>query len=391
MRWIHQSKVDTVEMNERARLRSLMDGWWQEFAKRVNVLDATFRGADSFDISGWMEKHLAPINPNLMWEFGPAAAGRGHRLVITCETHCELRPLVAELFDRAPQIDGWEFHQWRPAESQDRAAQIVSAQLGVDLNGVQVTVSVGEDQRIDLTYRWPTTPADRETAYDAAFVATELLLGEQQVDYSVGLIQLTDETSGETGAQHFHTLDRLNPTFAALRASMADQLPSTPFLDRVEDIRWAVLELKPQEAIDYPQRADLVTAITCDPGLFGSTFSEGPFYSFRFSRCDEKFCYVKVDGADVTGIKFPDREEMEEAVRKILDESGAGCLIGSGTGLRYSYLELALTNVDAAIRELRQLLGNGNVPRRSWILFHDADLQDEWVGIYEDSPPPPLA
>jgi hypothetical protein len=29
------------------------------------------------------------------------------------------------------------------------------------------------------------------------------------------------------------------------------------------------------------------------------------------------------------------------------------------------------------------------VANRSWLLFHDAHLADEWIGIYEDTPPPP--
>jgi hypothetical protein len=31
------------------------------------------------------------------------------------------------------------------------------------------------------------------------------------------------------------------------------------------------------------------------------------------------------------------------------------------------------------------------LPRRSWLLFYDPDLADEWLGIYPDTPAPPMA
>jgi hypothetical protein len=57
--------------------------------------------------------------------------------------------------------------------------------------------------------------------------------------------------------------------------------------------------------------------------------------------------------------------------------------------LRYSYVELALSKPDEAIAALRRRMQTGKLPRRSWVLFHDTDLCGEWVGICDDTPPPP--
>ena len=134
----------------------------------------------------------------------------------------------------------------------------------------------------------------------------------------------------------------------------------------------------------------MLTCVTCNPDLIGATFSNAPFFSERYSRGDETFCFVKIDGADVSDMGFQDREDMEEAARHALEAQDVGCVIGGGTGLRYSYIELALTDVSRGLTAIRRAMQEGNVPRRSWILFHDASHATEWVGIYDDSPAPPM-
>ncbi len=46
-------------------------------------------------------------------------------------------------------------------------------------------------------------------------------------------------------------------------------------------------------------------------------------------------------------------------------------------------------DLENAIPAIRQRLRAGNVPKRSWILFFDDTLAGEWIGIYDDTLPPP--
>jgi hypothetical protein len=62
-----------------------------------------------------------------------------------------------------------------------------------------------------------------------------------------------------------------------------------------------------------------------------------------------------------------------------------GTTIGGGTGHRYSYVELALADVDAAWRKLRVLLQQGRLPVRTWLQFHDDSLASLWRGLYDDT------
>ena len=113
------------------------------------------------------------------------------------------------------------------------------------------------------------------------------------------------------------------------------------------------------------------------------------FDSVRFSRCGERFCYLKIDGTDgLEGSLFPDRAEIEDAINAVLRPAKLGTTIGGGSGHRYSYVELALTDVDGAWREMRLVLQEGHLPTRTWLLFHDDESSLEWRGLYDDSPAP---
>jgi len=390
MRWKYYNKSNHAESTAHDGVVRAIRTWWEEFSRKADSIDALFRRAEEWDLPEWMNRQLRQIHPELMWEFGPAVSGKGHRLVITPETRSELRPLVQEIIERAPRLAGWEFHAYRIAESVEQSLRLVEARTELDLSNVTVAASVGKDNRMDLVYRWDRVPHNNDQAFDAAFVATESLLGEQALDRWVGVISLVDQQTPAEQGQRFLPLHRLQSTFDALIDSTISQLPAEPYSALTEETEWAVMKLQPEDARDYPERFDLLTCITCNPDLVGATFSEAPFFSERYSRCGETFCYLKIDGADTSTTDFQDRDDMEEAIRNALETQDLGALIGAGTGLRYSYMELALTDVDRGIAAVRRAMSEGNVPRRSWILFHDADLTAEWIGVYDDSPAPPL-
>lgn len=390
MRWLYHNKTRPAEVAEHNRLLRKIDAWWDEFERNEERLEDLFRQVADWDLPDWMNRHLRSIHPELMWEFGPAINVRGHRLVITPETRSELRPLVETIVARAPKLKTWEFHSYRIAEDVDTALPTIETRTGLDISDVTVALNVGQDNRIDLTFRWEQIPGNDDQAFDSVFVAAESLLGEELLDRWVGVINLVDHQTPPEQGQRFLSLERLKPTFDALVSSTRAQLPAEPYSAFADDGQWAGLKLEPEEARDYPERFDLLTSITCNPELIAATFSNGPFYSERYSRCGETFCYLKVDNSVDTANDYQDRDDMEEAVRNALASQDLGGLIGGGTGLRYSYIELALTDVERGIAAICRTMREGNVPRRSWIQFHDAHLAAEWVGVYDDSPAPPM-
>lgn len=394
MRWRFLNHRSPADAEFRRQMLSRIDAWWGEFAANADRLARLFSREEQWDLPAWMQEHLGDVDGRLCWEYGPAVRGEGHRLVITPESHRELRPLTATIIERAPKLPGWEFYPYRLPESAESAQMMVDARTGGDLTGVEVQAALGEHRLVDLKFLSPgTSGPDDEQALNIAIVATETLLGEENLDHHVGVIEVDRLKSGLFRKKPSTIpLDRLYDTVRSLISASRDQLPDRPHYAwaNAEDIPWSAVKLQPEEADDYPRFEDQFVAITPVQELWVATRCGRPFSSQRFSRCGELFGCLKIDGAEgLEGSEFDDREAIENAINAALVPKKLGCTIGGGTGLRYSYVELALARPDQALAALQERLQSGRLPKRAWVLFHDADLCGEWVGVYDESPPPP--
>lgn len=394
MRWRFLNPRSPADAEFRRQMLARIDAWWSEFAANSDRLARLFSREEQWDLPAWMQEHLGDVDGRLCWEYGPAVRGEGHRLVITPESHRELRPLTATIVERAPRLPGWEFYSYRLPESAESAQMMVDARTGGDLTGVEVQAALGEHRLVDLKFLSPgASGPDDEQALNNALVATETLLGEENLDHHVGVIAVDRLKSGFFRKKPSTIpLDRLYDTVRSLISASRDQLPDRPHYAwaTAEEISWYAVQMQPQEADDYPRFEDQFTAITPVQELWVATRCGRPFCSERFSRCGELFCCLKLDGAEgLEGSEFDDREAIENAINAALIPRKLGCTIGGGTGMRYSYIELALAQPDQALAALRERLQAGRLPQRSWVLFHDADLCGEWVGVYDETPAPP--
>jgi hypothetical protein len=385
------------EVAARAAVMGKIEAWWKAFEAKTGTLDDLFARRAQWDLVGWMREHLKGIDPHLMWEFGPAMRKPGHRVVITPEGRTYLRPMLDTILAKAPKLRNWEFYGYRPAQDPSRILQVVESRTGTEVKDARVTASLGNGRRIDLCYYLPgAREGDDKDGLRVAFAATETVLGEGILDQWIGRIDIRP-ASEVRGEDRFLPLERLKETVEALIASVVDQLPSEPLhavdlnkMSASEKPSGTVFRLQPTRADDYPGFSDLATASCANKELWLGMHGSGAFYSARFSRLGEKFCYIKIDGADGLGAsKYPDRVSVEDALDEALIPARAGRVVSGGTGLRYSYIDLALADVDRAIPLIRGCLTEGMVPRRTWVLFFDAPLAREWVGIYPETAAPP--
>jgi hypothetical protein len=406
MRWRILDPANSREAQQREAVIQSIDAWWKTFHATTGDLAALFSRKAQWDLPAWMHQHFSAIHPRMMWEFGPAVQGEGHRLVMTPESQHHLRPLAHAIRKRAPAIPGWEFYEYRLPESVELTHLTVQSRVGCDVSDFQVNVSRGGQHRIDLEFTSSSFAADdKEAGFNAAFVATETLLGEQLLNEWIGGISFTPGKTGRlkkmfggkpAARPHAIGLERLKDTVDALVGSIVEQLPPEPHHEWVRDgnpaAEWTIWELKPDQADDYAEQHDLFVGKSVNPDMWTAAHSGGFFSSKRFSRCGETFCYVKIDGAEGLGDGgFADKADIEDALDAALRPHQLGCHIGGGTGLRYSYVDLALTDVMKGIEAVRRCLKAGKVPLRSWIQFFDSDWGAEWVGVYKDTPPPPMA
>src|SRR5262245_7694316 len=389
MRWQFADPTNAEEAAYVKETVAAIDRWWQAFQSKTTDIDRLFKGKSSFKLPEFMQDTLQDIHPGLMWEYGRALRGPGHRLVITPESQRYLRPMVRTVLERAPKLEGWEFYPYRPAETADDTIETVKARVGVDISGALIDSAVVPGRKVDLAFAFPGHRFKEETAMQAAFVATETLMGEQMLDTWIGQIGLLDEESSEE--RRPLPLDRAQATVAALVRGSIDQLPTTKSTDISVDDGWATVQLDPpEEAEDYQARSDLYVAATHDVELFQAMRSGQPFSSACHSKLHEMFCYLKIDAAGVeSSDRVAFRYGFEDALNPLLVEAGVGGCIGGGTGLRYAYIDLALTDIKGAAPIIRKTLSQQQAPLRSWLLFHDDDYLAEWIGIYGQTPEPP--
>jgi hypothetical protein len=155
---------------------------------------------------------------------------------------------------------------------------------------------------------------------------------------------------------------------------------------------WSIVSVEAEIESDYPERNDLFLATSMYSEVLVATFGGQPFYSERHSRCGESFVYVKLDDDGVADkARLDIRSARQDALNVALQDNERGCVIGGGTGHRYSYIDLALTDLPKSLEIVRDTLRRLNVPRRSWIQFLDSNLCGEWIGIQDDTPAPPTA
>jgi hypothetical protein len=395
MRWLFSDPQNAHECRHRQQVLDRVDLWWRSFVRHQAAIAESFlRPTANFDITRWMQDHLQAIDDRLCWEFGPSTSGSGHRLVITPECEHWLRPVVRTILERAPAIDGWEFFPYRLAEEAERAIATVEGRVGADITGTFVEARIGECRKVDLCFHFPPAlaAADQE-ARCAAFVAAESLVGEEILDHWIGCIDVGPHAARKARPDcRMLSLERVGPTVDALIGSLIEQLPSEPTWKTIDKVDWSGVELHPNEGeSDYAARDDLFVAISGRLDVFEASHGGGIFASCCHSRCGEVFCYLKIDGSQgLENSQFQDRAEIEEALNAALMAAEAGCCFGGGTGLRYSYIDLALTDLDRGIDIIRELLLAGGIPKRTWIQFFDDELAHEWIGIHPTAPEPPL-
>lgn len=406
MRWKFQDPANIAESSKRQKLINRIDRWWDEFQLRTGDLDTMFQGAKDWDVVAWMESQLLNVHEDLSWEFRPSSISGHHEFAISPDQNPALVELAQQILQRAPKVPNWQFDVFRKAIRVEDCLQRTMDATGIDLSNTTVSVHEGQANQIDFVFHFDRLPPDEDVLFEAMLIATEMLLGEQQMMRWAGTFDAIDtvpddDTSPDADAaasadtastkaakMRFVRLSQVPQAFQLAQDTIKDRLEDEAYVNRIDQLQWAAFKLKPSEAIDYARRDDLLTAMTCDPDLTAATFEAQAFASERFSRNGETFCYIKVDERGAVDSGFSEREDMEEAIRSTLESQELGCLVGSGTGLRYTYLELALTDLDDALLAIRETLQEGQISRRSWVLFHDAAWQDEWFPIYEGAAGP---
>jgi hypothetical protein len=388
MRWLF---ADPANQDEAAAVRvkvAAIDHWWGEFQANQSKLENYLKRTTRWDFAAFMDEALLAVDSRLMYEFGTALEQSVNRLVITPQSARWLRPLVRTMLERAPKVAGWEFYAYRPAEAAATAIETVKTRAEADISGAVVSPSIAPGRKVDLTFHFPGLELDEETGSQIAFTATEALLGEQVLDTWIGSIEVSQ--SGPENALH---VANAQIAVATLIRGLVERIPA----ERTPDIGAAAelpdVQLDPPEAAeDYSGRDDIVTASMSSVELLEAIYSGQSFTSACHSKVGESFCHLKLDVMELPEVERAAwTTQLASELNSALLAANAGCCFGTARGVRYAYVDLAITNLKQAVVVVRKVLAEQRAPLRSWLLFHDDDLAAEWIGIYRETPPPPMA
>jgi hypothetical protein len=285
----------------------------------------------------------------------------------------------------------------KPAVPVSEALEAVRAATGVDFSRSRARAGFSRGHLIDVVLSLPGgAGSDRE--HTASQSLLESLLGQARAADWLGEVLIEPAPRGGSlrvlGAQdpseRMFPVSELPTTFDRAIGGLYAGLPDRPLWSLGGELLWTMLEASAERADDYPAQDDLLLASTYLPEMLKCFLGGAPFSSSRFSRHGELFAYLKVEsGSKDPRLSLSARRVLEDALDAALVSERAGRVVGSGLGIRYSYVDFALSNVDEAIAIVSAVARRVGLPRRSWILFCDTLLADEWAPVYAQTPAPP--
>lgn len=378
MRFIFHDPEQAAEQRARELLLERVDAFWSSLASG----------------SGWSEscQLLARVDVRLVME---KTSIPEQSIVITSDVRA-LRPLVDTVIERAPARSDWQLLAGRPRLSLDEALEQVRRVSGIDASNARFRAGFSRGHLLEIVV-YLSPPIDGRKS-SAAETLVESLLGQEQFDAWVGSVDVAElarrsslpVVGSARPSATTHPIGELCSTLERAIAAVYRELPERRLHECAAAQSWTMLEATPQPSHDYAEQHDIAVASSSLPELLKCFLEGAPFSSRRFSRHEERFCYLKFDHS---GFGLPDtvrrRAELEDALDRALIEAGVGCVIGNGVGLRYGYVDLALGVPGQGVQIAREVARHAGLPARSWIQFCDGEWADEWVGIAPHAPAPP--
>jgi hypothetical protein len=376
---------DSASLQYREATVQKISSFWDEFAARRGQIEAHLAGQSPSDVPAWMNAQLAAIHPRLRWEFGQDLGGR--YLVITPEAAHHLRPMNETIIRRAPELAGWSFREYRPAHEPEELPPLVRARTGHLMGSTTVQARMGDYRLLDFVFQSLLAGHDEKAALEVAWAAADYLLGEDIVQRWVGHVDVVEMSHALTHS--FLPLARVRSIVLDLISSVMSVLPDRPYW-KMPPLAKMEVKFRPSKRDEYAGQDDAMFGTTVIPELREASVKPG-FSSSRFSRQGETFCYLKIDASDVQLEERYKRKKMiEEAMDAQLRDDGVGAVVATATGHKYLYFDLAVVDVVKTLEATRRrLLALELLPTRSWLLFYDAELAGEYIGLGSASPCPP--
>jgi hypothetical protein len=285
----------------------------------------------------------------------------------------------------------------KPAVPPALALEAVRATTGVDLSKSRARAGFSRGHLIDVVLSLPGGVGSAHE-HSAAQALMGSLLGDARASDWLGALSVEPAPKGgplrvldsRAPPDRFFPLVELPEAFERAITGLYASLPEGPLWSLGGEELWTLFEVSAEPADDYPEKDDLLLATTYLPEMLKCHLAGSRFASSRFSRHGELFSYLKIErGSDDPRVSLSARRVLEDALDAALVSERSGRVVGSGLGIRYAYVDFALFDVDTALDAVSEVARRVGLPERSWMLFCDTELSDEWAPIHPKAPSPP--
>ncbi len=315
-------------------------------------------------------------------------------------------PLAELLLAQAPADLDCTLSLGRSAVPLERALLEVRASHGLDLERASLRAGFGRGHLLELTLGVP-GGGGGEKAQNAAENLVRAVLGDRLFETWVGAVHVTAAPRGgplrvldvSAPRTSLH-LRELFDTVAAATRGVLHGLPSALATTESRQLAvagaapvegsdvvredWTLLEVEPLAGARSVRKDDLVLASTCTPELLRCYLDGSPCASRRFSRSGEHFVFVSyIDDERTMQGRVARRTALESALAECV--AGVGAVTGVGLGVKTTYVDLALYDLETGLGRLVSKLKDVRAPALTFIQFFDSELADEWLSIWPDS------
>jgi hypothetical protein len=315
-------------------------------------------------------------------------------------------PLAELLLGEAPRDLGYVLSLGRGALPLERALVEVRASHGVELERATLRAGFGRGHLLEITLALP-GGSGAENEQNAAENLVRAVLGDRLFESWIGAVHVTPAPRGGplrvldvSAPRRALRLHELFDTVAAATLGVLRGLPDvrlgaahgapTVQGDASDDGAatsredWTLLEVEPLADTSPERKGDLMLASTCTPELLRCYLDGSPCASRRFARDSMVFVYLSyVDDERRMSQRVAKRAVIETALTTCLGRDGA--ITGVGMGVKNTYVDLALCNLETGLPRLVSKLRQLELPRRSFLQFFDSELADEWLSIWPDT------
>jgi len=314
-------------------------------------------------------------------------------------------PLAELLLAQAPSALGCALALGRMAVPLVDALAEVKESHALELDGATLRAGFGRGHLLELTLGIP-GGSGSENEQNAAENLVRALLGDRVFETWIGAVHATPAPRRSSlrvlDINAPRTTLQLHELFDTVAAAVRGVLQGLPEHARAEtdfvepstgkvggvghDPRadWTLLETEPLDDAPGLRKNDLVLASTCTPELLRCYLDGSPCASRRFSRAGETYVFVSYeDDARTMQTRVARRAALEAALCEAV--AGVGAVTGVGFGVRTTYVDFALCNLETGLTRLVAKLKAHGAPARTFIQFFDSELADEWLSIWPDS------